>query len=64
MARVPCKTVKELMALKVKNKADARNAMKMDNDDYPIDEIKFRTPPYLEKHKKTELYKKLCLKKI
>lgn len=57
------KTLEELMNADVRSTADIKNAMKMDNDDYSIDDIKFETPRELAKYK-TEWkdYEKFYLK--
>ena len=51
------------MLLKAKNKVDVKRLMSFDNDDYFIDEVKFNTPPHLDKYKKTAEYKELCIRK-
>ncbi|MCL2208056.1 MAG: hypothetical protein FWC15_07050 [Fibromonadales bacterium] len=63
MAKSSVKTVKDFMLLKVKNRADVGRLMSFDNDDYFIDKVKFKTPPNLEKYKKTAEYKELCIRK-
>jgi len=41
---------------------DLDNAMKLENDDYPVDAVDFETPPELEEYKtKWRDYKKFCL---
>jgi len=56
-------SVKDFMLLKAKNKVDVKRLMSFDNDDYFIDEVKFNTPPHLDKYKKTAEYKELCIRK-
>jgi hypothetical protein len=57
------KTLDQLMNAEVRSIEDINNAMKLENDDYPIDEVEFETPLELEKYK-TEWkdYEKYCVK--
>ena len=57
------KTLEDLMNVDVHSIEDINNSMKMDNNDYPIDDVKFETPLELERYK-TEWkdYEKFCLK--
>jgi len=56
------KTLDQLMNADVHCIEDLDNAMKLENDDYPVDAVDFETPPELEEYKtKWQDYKKFCL---